>query len=311
MFKIWIMNKYLIILSAVALAGILLAAGCARRSKGPAIVGKVDVYEGFASKYVEARSIRVWTPEGYDPAVKFDVIYMHDGQNLYDHTSTWNHQEWGVDEVLTALMAEGKVRPAIVVGIDNSQTLRFEEYYPSRIVAEAPAGLLPEDFKPLGDEYLRFIVEEVKPYVDSLYSTLGDPAHTFVMGSSCGGLISAYALCEHPEVFGGAACLSTHSTLEMPGVKADMSPMAEAFLGYLRDWFPRGGTHLLYMDCGDRTIDATYKDTQAAIDELMDTLQGEGERVMHRHFPGAAHCERDWQARLDVPLVFLIGVDKV
>lgn len=285
------------ILAAVALAG------CSRQAGD--IAGTLTIYNDFSSKYVEARNLRIWTPEDYDSAKKYDVIYMHDGQNLFDATITWNNQEWGVDECLSRLIKAGEIRPCIVVGIDNSP-LRYEEYYPSEICGHIAAGTLPEGFRPLGDEYLRFVVEEVKPFVDSLYSTWTDASHTFVMGSSCGGLISSYALCEYPEVFGGAACLSTHSSLTNPYTDIDQKPAAEAYLKYLRENLPADDSHILYMDRGDCPYDSTYAETQDAINDMIDSLGWESSHHMYRLFPGHSHSEKDWQARLDISVKYLL-----
>ena len=273
------------------------------------VVGNLSINEGFESAYVESRAVRVWTPADYDPSIKYDVIYMHDGQNLFDASITWNHQEWGVDEVLSQMIAAGEIRPCIAVGIDNSP-LRYEEYYPSMICNDVPAGVLPEDFKALGDEYLQFVVEEVKPWIDSTYSTWGDPDHTFIMGSSCGGLISSYALCRYPEVFGGAACLSTHSSLMNPHTKIDQEPASLVYLEYLRANLPADSEHILYMDCGDCPIDTAYKESQAAINEMIEGLDWNDENYMYRFFPGQSHSENDWRSRLDIPVRFLLGNDK-
>ena len=273
------------------------------------VVGNLTINEGFESAYVERRAVRVWTPADYDPSVKYDVIYMHDGQNLFDASITWNHQEWGVDEVLSQMFAAGEIRPCIAVGIDNSP-LRYEEYYPSMICDDVPAGVLPEDFKALGDEYLQFVVEEVKPWIDSTYSTWGDPDHTFIMGSSCGGLISSYALCRYPEVFGGAACLSTHSSLMNPHTNIDQKPASVVYLEYLRANLPADTEHILYMDCGDCPIDSAYKESQAAINQMIDELDWNEENYMYRFFPGQSHSENDWRSRLDIPVRFLLGNDK-
>ena len=140
-----------IILSALSLA-------CCGNPES-CVIGNLDIYENFESKHVEARTVRVWTPSDYDPEQKYDVIYMHDGQNLFDSSITWNHQEWGVDECMSKLIADDEIRPCIVVGIDNISDIRYEEYYPSAICTTVPEGVLPEGFKPLGDEYLKFVVE--------------------------------------------------------------------------------------------------------------------------------------------------------
>lgn len=286
-----------IILSALSLV-------CCSRPES-CVVGNLDIYEDFQSQHVAPRTVRVWTPADYDPEQKYEVIYMHDGQNLFDASITWNQQEWGVDECITTLLAAGGIRPCIVVGVDNISEIRYEEYYPSAICSEIAPGVLPEDFKPLGDEYLRFLVEEVKPFIDSNYSTLTDASHTFVAGSSCGGLISSYALCEYPEVFGGAACLSTHCSLMNPHTTVDQKPAAEAYLNYLQAKLP--ADHLLYMDRGDCTLDSSYAEPQEAINQMIGSLGWDESDYMYRFFPGHSHSENDWKSRLDVPISFLLG----
>lgn len=271
------------------------------------VVGNLEIFENFQSKFVDGRTVRVWTPSDYNPSLKYDVIYMHDGQNLFDASLTWNDQEWGVDEVLTDLMAKGEIRPCIVVGVDNSSK-RYEEYYPSAICPDVPDGVLPVGFVPLGDEYLDFLVNEVKPWVDGRYSTWGDPAHTFVMGSSCGGLISSYAFCKYPEVFGGAGCLSTHSSLMNPyAMEISQKPASEVYIEYLKQNLPADSEHLLYMDCGDCEIDAAYAESQAAINEMIATWEWSKENYMYRFFSGQSHTESDWRSRLDIPVKFLLG----
>lgn len=294
------MKRLFIIIAA--LAGLT-----ACRGGNEYVVGNLEIFEGFQSKFVESRTVRVWTPEDYDPKVKYDVIYMHDGQNLFDASLTWNQQEWGVDEVLTDLMAKGEIRPCIVVGVDNSPK-RYDEYYPSVICPDVPAGVLPEGFVPLGDEYLKFLVEEVKPWVDSKYSTWGDAAHTFVMGSSCGGLISSYAFCHYPEVFGGAGCLSTHSSLMNPyAMEISQKPASEVYIEYLKQNLPADEGHRLYMDRGDCMIDSAYAESQAAINEFIATWDWSEDNYMYRFFPGQSHSESDWRSRLDIPVKFLLG----
>lgn len=292
------------------LAGLCAFAAIACNSTSE-VTGNIDVYEGFQSKFVAPRTVRVWTPADYNPKTVYDVIYMHDGQNLFDASITWNGQEWGVDETLAGLMKEELIRPCIVVGIDCG-SLRYEEYYPSAICAAIPEGVLPEGFTPLGDEYLKFVVEELKPFIDSTYSTWGDAEHTFVSGSSCGGLISSYALCEYPDVFSGAACLSTHSNLWNPHTDADQTPAADAYREYLRMNLPADASHRLYMDCGDMTIDAGYDKTQEAINEMISSLDWKHEdgsdAYMYKFFPGHAHTETDWNARFEIPVLYLLGL---
>jgi len=139
---------------------------------------------------------------------------MNDGQMLFDSSITWNKQEWKVDEWMTALLKLGKIRNTIVVGIWNNGKYRHAEYFPEKPIQyldkDLADNLVTADLqgKPLADEYLAFLVKVVKPKVDSSFSTLTGKENTFIMGSSMGGLISMYAMCDIQDVFGGAACLS-------------------------------------------------------------------------------------------------------
>lgn len=280
--------------------------GCQSDIEPRVSAGRLDCYTDFKSQYVSARTIRVWTPEDYDSDKQYDVLYMHDGQMLWDAQVAWNKQEWGVDEAMDSLIRMKKIRPTIVVGIDNSPE-RIGEYCPDNIVEYLDSvSEVYQDIKPQGNDYLRFLVEEVKPFIDSVYSTYKDREHTWVMGSSCGGLISSYALCRYPEIFGGAACLSTHCTLAFPDPTQQDSAMMAAYREYLKHYIPANSAKL-YMDNGDQTLDANYLMAQALINDMMYELGWDSTHYMYRFFPGTAHCEDDWRARLDIPLLFLLA----
>lgn len=267
---------------------------------------RIDVYADFPSQFVPSRTIRVWLPAQYDSTQRYEVLYMHDGKMLFDATTTWNHQEWGVDEAMDSLVNLGLIRPAIVVGIDNTDE-RISEYCPDDITELLPAGHpVYQGLPAKGNDYLRFLVEEVKPFIDSVYSTYPDRAHTWVMGSSCGGLISSYALCKYPDVFAGAACMSTHCTLAFPDPNAPDPAVMTAYREYLRTHI-KPNSCLIYMDQGDRTLDAFYGDAQASINEMMRAEGWDETHFQYRFFPGHAHCEDDWKARLDIPLRTLLG----
>jgi pimeloyl-ACP methyl ester carboxylesterase len=118
----------------------------------------------------------------------------------------------------------------------------------------------------MSDEYLKFLVLELKPFIDGKYSTLPDRDNTFIAGSSMGGLISMYAICEYPAIFGGAACLSTH----WPGIiEMKDNPVPIAFLDYLRRYLPDPSTHKIYFDYGTATLDAQYERYQLQVDGIM------------------------------------------
>lgn len=280
--------------------------------------GKLDQVANFKSEFVNPRNVSIWLPQGYSTEKHYPVLYMHDGQMLFDATTTWNKQEWGVDEVSSALILQNKVRPFIVVGVDNIAEERFYNYCPQKILNYLPQeetlltsqdGNAPylEKERFDADNYLRFLVQEVKPYIDSHYATLPDAENTFVMGSSMGGLISLYAICEYPKVFGGAAALSTHTPIIVGEgmAKENTDRWAKAFRTYLENHLPEANSHRIYMDYGDKTLDALYKPYQKRIDAIMTQKGWDDTMWTTRFFPGLAHKETDWNKRLNIPLVFL------
>jgi enterochelin esterase-like enzyme len=277
----------------------------------PAVsAGTIVTVDSFPSAYVETRRVDIWLPAGYDAARRYAVIYIHDGQRLFDSTVTSKGEEWGVDETLTALMNGGKIRNTMVVGIWSNADARHAEYFPWKPVAALPAAeresITRLDFNgnPRSDKYLTFLVRELKPYIDAHYSTLTDRENTFVAGSSMGGLIAFYALCEYPDVFGGAACLSPH-WIGNTGRRDEVIP--SAFRDYLRCRLPDPVTHRFYFDHGTLGVDSLYAPGQRMIDEVMRAGGYDASRWMSREFAGANHSERDWCRRLAIPMEFLLG----
>lgn len=278
--------------------------------------GTVERHPDFPSQYATPRTVDVWLPEGYSPDTRYAVLYMHDGQMLFDSTTTWNKQEWGVDETMGRLLGEGRIQPCIVVGIWNTGPGRHSDYYPQKPFESLPAGFRDSLMgvnrnleTPLfangvqSDNYLKFIVQELKPFIDSTYSTLTDPGHTFIAGSSMGGLISMYALCEYPEVFGGAACLSTH----WPGIFSPDTPIPQSFVNYLEERLPDPAVHKLYFDYGTATLDSLYEPSQLLVDAVMVKKGYDATSWITRKFEGKDHSERAWGERLHIPLVFLLS----
>lgn len=266
-------------------------------------------YADFGSKYVDARNVDVWIPSDYTADKKYAVLYMHDGQLLFDSTATWNHQEWQVDETMTRLMAENKIRNCIVVGIWNNGKKRRGEYMPQKpfntLKQDLQDSLLAKDYAGavLSDNYLKFIVEELKPFIDSSFSTLTDRQNTFIAGSSMGALISLYAVCEYPEVFGGAACLSTH----WPGNLTYLhSEIPQAINTYLQNNLPDPANHKLYFDYGTVTLDSLYAPSQAIVDITVKQKGFTEQNWITKEFAGENHSEQAWSKRLYIPLEFLL-----
>jgi predicted alpha/beta superfamily hydrolase len=284
----------------------------------PAVTsGIIDRIAQFRSKYVTPRNIDIWLPEGYSDSLNYAVLYMHDGQMLFDPDITWNQQAWNVDDVAAELFHSGGVRPFIIVGIWNSGQQRYVDYFPRKpfkqlskrekdtVLAQLrKTGRADSQFKPRSDSYLKFMVRELKPYIDKTYSVYTNPENTFVAGSSMGGLISMYAVCEYPGVFGGAACLSTH----WPGTfTLENNPMPDAFISYLSRKLPNPETHKFYFDTGDQTIDALYPPVQKQVDSVMMTKGFSEINWITRYYYGDDHSENAWNRRLHIPLTFLFN----
>lgn len=271
--------------------------------------GRVEVITGFRSQEIGPRTVHIWLPENYNEQETYSVLYMHDGQMLFDATSSWNKQEWGVDEVASRLMQEGEIENLMVVGVFNAGQLRHKEYFPEKAYYLLPREKQEsiygfESDQLMADEYLKFLVRELKPYIDRNYATRPDPANTAIMGSSMGGLISLYAISEYPDVFGSAACMSTH----WPGIDPDdMDSVPEAFLSYMESNLPRPEDHKIYFDYGDQTLDAHYPPLQKKVDALMREKGFTPENWTTVYAPGAAHEEKAWQKRLPDALRFLFG----
>ncbi len=299
---------------------------------GPAALGALVELGFMPSRHTGPHKVVVWLPPGYDKAARrYPVLYMHDGQNVFDATTARGGRAWGVHATLASLIDAGAVRPAIVVAIWSSRQ-RTLEYTPAAAVevlapplrAVLLADVQPDNAQPgdalataapppLSDQYLRFVVEELKPAIDSRFRTLADRADTYTLGSSLGALAALYAVARYPHVFGGAACLSTHwpltTNFNLLYDPADLRAVriASAWFDWLGKALPRAGALRLYFDHGDRGLDALYPPYQQQMDAI---LRAKGYRqgidVISKVFPGSEHSETAWSNRVDIPLRFLL-----
>lgn len=277
--------------------------------------GRLALFEAFPSRHVAARKVYVWTPRGYEAGrERLDVVYMADGQSLFRPDDAFNHQTWQVAEHLQALIDAGAVRPAMIVGVWNTP-LRGREYAPIGGQDARGQARLAADWggEVLSDAYVRFVAEELKPFVDSRYRARPDPAHTHLMGSSMGGLISLDSLILRPDLFGASACLSTHWPIRSPVAlgetdRSESIRIGQAFLTWVDANLPTPGGHRLYFDHGDQGLDAYYAPFQARMDDIL-KRHGyvDGVDSLSLVFPGADHNEQAWRARVDRPLSFLLG----
>jgi enterochelin esterase-like enzyme len=279
--------------------------------------GEIVRLAPFASDRVPPRAVDVWLPPGYDDTGQYAVVYMHDGEVLFDAELSWNGMSWDAAGVAARLMAAGEVREFLIVAIPNAGAERWSEYTPQRpfedmhgddrarfeAIRRERAGGAPETTV-RSDAYVAWLVDELKPRIDARFATSPAREDTFIAGSSMGGLISLYALVERPGVFGGAACLSTHWPVIFT---LEDNPFPDHMLAYLQGHLPDVGPHRLYFDRGTEELDALYAGPQQRVDELFRSRHWTPEHFVSRVYEGAGHNENAWQARLDVPLRFLLG----
>lgn len=276
--------------------------------------GKVDRVNIYSNELEDTITVDVWTPENYDADRKegYPVIYMHDGQNLFDNTTTFNHQSWEMDSVTDNLINRGLIEAPVIVGIHSRPETRIGYLMPEkalRMIENLPDSLdfygMPIIVK--GDKYASFIVNELKPLMENAYNLSSRKDETIIMGSSMGGLMSAYVISEYPDVFGGAGCLSTHWI----GDPERQWALTDAILRYLDMYLPSPADHKLYFDHGTQGIDAYYGDAETLVLELA-KCKGyvEGESLMSYFADGDDHQERYWMNRVWRPLTFLLPKKK-
>ena len=268
---------------------------------------KVIEHKGFESQYVDNRNIEVYLPSGYNPDSneKLKVLYVHDGQNVFNPKTSYTGIDWGIDEILDSLIHKKTVEKTVVVAIWNNGKKRFSEYMPKSPegiseTEQAKKGL--KDFTGidhlLSDEYLNFVVKELKPFIDKNYNVSQHKDDTTIMGASMGGLISLYAICKYPDVFGSAICMSTHWPVPILG---------PAYIESLKTDLPNPKDHKIYFDFGTESLDAQYEPYQNQVDDIMKNAgYTEGENWMTQKFEGASHNEESWNKRVHIPLEYML-----
>jgi predicted alpha/beta superfamily hydrolase len=256
------------------------------REEHHTVVGTVKVLHDFHSPQLDnRRDILVYLPPSYRTSERrYPVVYMHDGQNLFDEATSFG-AEWGVDQTLEAGAEQGL--EAIVVGIPNMGEARLDEYSPWRDDKYGAGGS--------GDLYLDFLVHTLKPVVDADFRTLPGREHTGIAGSSMGGLISLYAFFRHPETFGFAGVMSP--ALWFAGRRVyDHVEQAPFVPGKL------------YLDVGTQEGSEELQDVRRLRDILVRKGYEKGRNFLYVVEMGGAHNERAWARRLRKELHFLLGV---
>jgi enterochelin esterase-like enzyme len=278
--------------------------------------GKIKHYKNFKSNFIIPRNVDVWLPEDYNKKEKYAVLYLQDGQSMFDSAVSFEKSEVGVDETVAKLIKEGTIKKCIVVAVWNTMKIRHSEYMPQKpfetfeqkVQDSMYAVKLDVDpmlqHKVQSDNYLKFLVTELKPFIDKKYSTLTTQENTFIGGYSMGGLVSVYAMCEYPNVFGGVACLSTWWPGLLPGKKNNLF---DAFTSYVEKNLPSATNHKLYFDYGTVRIDYFLKPLQLKIDAIATSKGYTVANLVSKEFKGGDHVAKDWRSRFHFPLEFLLG----
>ncbi|MCA0446402.1 MAG: M48 family metalloprotease [Bacteroidetes bacterium] len=259
----------------------------------PNITGQLIRITDFPSRFAEPRNIDIWIPPSYnlETTKKFPVLYMHNGQNLFDPGTSYIGVDWGVDETLTKWDSLHPGNTFIVVGLSHTYN-SILDYMPEKPMRSEAAKSSLEKFKdefgnPQSDAYLQFIVSELKPYIDSHFRTQSEQKGTFIAGAGLGGLISLYALCEYPDVFCGAGSFS-----------ALWSTVDPEILNYLESHLPEPSNHLVYLDTGTKTLDADQIEFHDKVTELLNRKGYQrGLNFSSKIFKGDEHSEVYWKNR--------------
>lgn len=247
------------------------------RGKIP-VTGDTIIFHGFESAHLgNTRDVIVWMPRGILAAARkrYPVMYMHDGQNLVDPKTAYIGYDWRLDETTNALLEEGTVQPFIVVGPYNTEA-RMEEYSDSK----------------KGEKYLRFLTDELKPFIDKHFPVYTNPKFTAVMGSSMGGLISLLAAWRRPDVFGMAGCLSSAFFYDNESVFERI----DQYRGPKKEI-------KMYLDSGEDGKD----EAQRMFCLLTQKGYKIGRDLDYFYDAGAQHNEQAWAARLARPIRFFFG----
>ena len=237
------------------------------------------------------RKIWIYLPPNYDSSKKsYPVIYMHDGQNLFDKTTSFSG-EWGVDETLNKIYKE-KGFGLIVIGIDNGGNKRLDEYSPWENTKYGGGE---------GDHYVDFIVKTLKPYVDKNYRTLPDKEFTAIIGSSMGGLISYYAALKYPTVFSKAGVFSpsfwfANESFQYTKTRGNIQNIRMYFLAGDKE-----GENVTFEE-----INQTVKDMNTIVD-ILKTEGFNSDNIFSKVVPGGKHNEKLWKENFKEAILWLFN----
>ena len=252
------------------------------------LTGDFRTFKRFKSNYLpEARDIIVYLPPKYRKQTgrRYPVLYLQDGQNVFDSATSFRGDEWQVDETAETLIRSRSIEPVIVVGIYNTGEHRIDEYTPT-VDAEHQRG-------GMSNLYGEMLVREIKPMIDRRFRTRKGPRNTGLGGSSLGGLVSLEIGLHYPDVFGKLAVLSPSLWWDNELMLGRVEALPEKLP--LRIWLDMG------LEEGERCVE----DARHMRDALARKGWVEGEDLQHWEYPGAGHTESAWAARMGQVLEFL------
>ena len=247
------------------------------------ITGEVKYHKNFPGKGLLPRDIIVWLPPSYEKEKqkRYPVLYAHDGQNLFDPSTSSFGVDWQLDEKADSLIRHGKIKEIIIVGIYNTPE-RSKEYF---------AG-------DTGKSYMKFIVKELKPFIDKTYRTLPDRKNTASLGSSAGGLFSFMLAWEYNDVFSKAACVSPAFFIK--GLDY-ITPVLE-YKGKRKDI-------KIYIDCGGVGLDSLLLEgTEKMLAALQERGYKKGKDYLWFFDKTGEHNEQNWARRVWRPLEYFYGI---
>ncbi len=264
------------------------------QAQPPPPAGTLRLHRRFPSRILgNRRDLAVWLPPGCDGRRRrHPVVYFQDGQNIFDPRTAFLGNAWNAGAAASALIAEGAIEPPIMVGISNMGFERIDEYTPTRGVFEGWGG---EKCRSRGRArlYARFVVSEVKPFIDGRYPTLPSRRHTMVAGSSMGAIASLYMALWHPRVFGAAGILSPSAWWD------GLAPVR--FVKALR----RKAAVRLWLDTG--TAEPGWEKSRLLRDALVSRGWREGADLHYLEAQGQEHSESAWAARVGPMLGWMLG----
>lgn len=252
--------------------------------------GRIRLLPRFSSRYLStARDLIVYLPPGYHNSTdRYPILYLQDGQNLFDPATAFAGQDWRADATADDLIGRRLIEPIIIVGIYNTGMRRISEYTPTRDPRRRKGGK--------GDRYAMMIAREVKPFIDAAFRTRRSAAHTGIGGSSLGGLVSLEAGLLYPRVFSKLAVLS-------PSVWWDRHSILKMVEGYRFPQRPR-----IWLDAGTAEgdhPDLVIADLRKLCGALVDKGWREGIDLAYSEASGAGHDESAWAARFGPVLQYL------